>query len=61
MKGRFYLTNLISFYDTVIHLTDETKAVHIVFLDFNKAFDTISHSILLAKMAAHGLDGCTLR
>ncbi|KAK4807448.1 hypothetical protein QYF61_001999 [Mycteria americana] len=26
-----------------------------------KAFDTISRSILLEKLAAHGLDGCTLR
>ncbi|GAB0182424.1 hypothetical protein GRJ2_000707700 [Grus japonensis] len=29
--------------------------------DFSKVFDTISHSILLEKLAAHGLDGHTLR
>ncbi|KAK4827694.1 hypothetical protein QYF61_020828 [Mycteria americana] len=37
------------------------KAVDVVYLDFSKAFDTASHSILLEKPAAHGLDGCTLR
>ncbi|GAB0186067.1 hypothetical protein GRJ2_001072000 [Grus japonensis] len=60
MKGRSCLTNLISFYDKVTCLVDEGKAVDVVYQDFSKAFDTISHSILLEKLAAHGLDGCTL-
>ncbi|GAB0175572.1 mitochondrial enolase superfamily member 1 [Grus japonensis] len=60
MKGRSCLTNLISFYDKVTHLVDEGKAVDVVYLDFSKAFDTISHSILLEKLAAHSLDGHTL-
>ncbi|KAK4820377.1 hypothetical protein QYF61_025453 [Mycteria americana] len=41
-------------------LVDEGKAVDVVYLDFSKTFDTISHSILLEKLAAHGLDGRTL-
>ncbi|GAB0181750.1 hypothetical protein GRJ2_000640300 [Grus japonensis] len=60
MKGRSCSTNLISFHDKVTHLVDEGKAVDVVYLDFRKAFDTVSHTILLEKMAIHGLDGCTL-
>jgi len=36
------------------------KKRHVVYLDFTKAFDTISHSILMEKLAANGLNGCTL-
>ncbi|KAK4811052.1 hypothetical protein QYF61_016338 [Mycteria americana] len=60
-KGRSCLTNLISFYDKVTRLVDEGKAVDVVYLDFSKAFDMVSHGVLLEKLAAHGLDRCTLR
>ena len=51
-NGRFCLTNLISFCDKVTHLV----AVDVVYLHFSKAFDTVSHSLLLDKMEAHSLD-----
>ncbi|KAK4832555.1 LOW QUALITY PROTEIN: hypothetical protein QYF61_024055 [Mycteria americana] len=54
---RSCLTNLIK----VTRLVDEGKAVDVVYLDFNKVFDTVYHSILLEKLAAHGLDGHTVR
>jgi len=59
LRGRSSLTNLISFYDKMTCSVDKQK-VDTTHLYFSKTFDTVSHSIILEKLAAHELDGRTV-
>ncbi|KAK4806176.1 hypothetical protein QYF61_001099 [Mycteria americana] len=54
-KGKSCLTNMITFYDEMTGLVDEGRAVDIVYLDFRKAFDTVSPKILIEKLMKYGL------
>ncbi|CAM5137999.1 unnamed protein product [Eretmochelys imbricata] len=60
-KGKSCLTNLIAFYDKITGSVDEGKAVDVLFLDFSKAFDTVSHSTVASKLKKYGLDEGTIR
>ncbi|KAF2352770.1 Reverse transcriptase domain, partial [Trinorchestia longiramus] len=39
------------------YIYDCTKAVDLVYLDFQKAFDKVPHERLIAKVEAHGIRG----
>jgi len=55
------LTNLIAFYDGMTGWVDEGRAVDVVYLNFSKASDSVSHNILLGKLRKCGLDEWTVR
>jgi len=40
---------------------DEGRAMDIVYLDFGKAFDTVSHNILIGKLRKDGIDEWAVR
>ena len=48
---------LISLTDEVRHALDQNKIACGVFIDLQKAFDTVDHSILLKKLAHYGIRG----
>lgn len=60
MNCKSSLTNLIAFYDEMSGLVDEERMVDGVYLDFRKAFDSISHNILKDKLVNYGLDKWTV-
>ena len=61
MKEKLCLTNLVAFYDVKTGCVDEGSTVNVIYLDFSKAFDTVSHSILIMKMRKCRIDEWTVR
>ena len=55
------MTNLIAFYDGMTGWGDEGRAVDVVYLDFSKAFDSVSQNILTDRLRKCGLDEWTER
>lgn len=56
-----HLTNVIAFYNEMTSSVDERRTVDGVYLDFSKAFDTLSYSILINKLMKYGLSKWTVR
>ncbi|XP_075779238.1 uncharacterized protein LOC142827520 [Pelodiscus sinensis] len=61
VKNKSCQTNLIAFFDKITSLVDKGEAVDVIYLDFSKAFDTVSHDILIDKLGKYNLDRATIR
>jgi hypothetical protein len=60
LSGRSTSTNLLeSINDWTIAIKNK-KSVIVAYIDYSKAFDTVSHRKLLNKLAAYGISGCLL-
>ena len=54
---RSCLSNLLTFYNDLFFAHDITRSLDIVFLDFQKAFDKVTHKKLMFKVKQLGIDG----
>ena len=60
-EGKSCQTSLITFYDKITSSPETGRAVGVVYLAFRKAFNSVSHSLQLGKLARYRLDGSSVR
>ena len=53
-SGRSCLTNLLDFFHDMFSIYDNSRAIDILYLDFQKAFDKVPHKRLMAKVRSLG-------
>ena len=56
-RQRSCLTNLLEFFHFVFSEHDRDKAVDVIYLDFQKAFDKVPHRRLMRKVRSLGVEG----
>ncbi|XP_054260489.1 uncharacterized protein LOC128985133 [Macrosteles quadrilineatus] len=56
-SGRSTTSALLSLVDTISQAFEENESVHLSLCDLSKAFDVVSHDILLAKLRKYGIGG----
>ena len=48
-------------YDVIIDWVEQWRAVDVVYLDFSKVFDTVSHNVLIMRLRKRGTDEWMVR
>ena len=57
VQGRSCVTNLLEVLEHWTSSMDEGYGVDVIYLDYRKAFDTVPHQRLLAKLKMIGISG----
>merc|ERR1739842_106727 len=58
---RSCLTQLLEYFSEIHDILDNNDPVDAIYLDCKKAFDTVPHKRLLAKLEAYGISGKILK
>lgn len=61
VPGRSTTTNLVSVTQNICQVLDAGGQLDVIYTDFSRAFDTIDHGVLLAKLSSFGLSPSLLR
>ena len=57
VRGRSCQTNILLCLERWTDIVDSGKSVDVAYFDYAKAFDKVSHKLLLIKLQAYGIDG----
>ena len=57
VRGRSCQTNMLLCLEKWTDLVDSGKSIDVAYFDYAKAFDKVSHRLLLIKLRAYGIDG----
>ena len=61
IKGRSTTTQMLHYVHVLNEILDHRGQIDVLYLDFSKAFDSVSHSLLIHKLQMFGFNGLLLK